>query len=224
MTDEELLSCAICGLESNNLNTHIVRIHKMSIDDYKAQYPGVATCRLRSDQIEKMRETKRAKGNKRAHALVETERQRDEMLTNGIQLLECAMCGKTSTSSLISHIVHKHNITMQEYRATFPSRRVQQVSLTQRINNSHAMKEKLSNPIVREAFLQWRSFPSEIKHWIRKGFDLKEAQEKVAEFQRRQSNKGNNEKTSALRSQKMSGSNNPMSLASIAKRNGVTEQ
>lgn len=136
-------------------------------------------------------------------------------------MLSCSICGFESTNSLISHITKKHKISMPDYRHSYPHAKVQQASPTQRKNNSCFMKKQLLDSNKLEAFMEWRSFPSEIKHWIKKGFVEEEAKEKVAEFQKNQSLKGNNETTRLMRSQKSTGIKNPMSIVSIAKREGV---
>ena len=113
---------------------------------------------------------------------------------------------------------------MREYRAQFPGALVQRISASGRANNAAAQKLRLQDPEARKKFDEWRSFPSEVKHWTRKGYSEQEALERVAEFQRKQSLKGCNPITSAKRSAKYGGSRNPMSLASIAAREGVSER
>ena len=137
-------------------------------------------------------------------------------------ILKCQICGKQSLGSLISHITRKHKISMCDYRLQFGNCKVQQMSQKAIENNSIAQKKRLLNVENRKKFLEWRSFPSEIKHWTKKGFSEIEAKEKVIEFQREQSIKGNNEKTHIKRSLKYSGDKNPMSLTSISNRKGVT--
>jgi G:T-mismatch repair DNA endonuclease (very short patch repair protein)/predicted transcriptional regulator len=225
LEDSDKLQCMLCDMRSNSLGRHIVAKHYMTLLEYKAQFPGSKTNRLTSEQIAKMTATKRQQGEGTKHRIVraEAERRASETLATGVQPLQCSICGKESANSLISHITRSHSVTMNEYRVKFPNCKVQRTSPSQRANNSRVMKEKLSDPIEMEAFLAWRSFPSEIKHWIRKGFDPREAHEKVADFQRLQSLKGNNETTRNKRSVKNTGSNNPMSLSSISLREGVTE-
>lgn len=143
-------------------------------------------------------------------------------MTNSEDLLQCQLCDKTSMGSLISHIIKKHKIEMKEYRSRFPNVCVQRASAAQRAKNSQIMKEKLKDPTALENFLTWRSFPSEIKHWIKKGYNFSEAKQKVSEYQRIQSLKGNNEKTRQLRSTKNSGAKNPMSIESISARENVS--
>jgi very-short-patch-repair endonuclease len=133
------------------------------------------------------------------------------------------ICGFESISSLISHITKKHKISMDVYRQHFPGESVQKLSESQKEKLSLYHKAKLENPEELLKFLEWRSFPSEIKHWIKKGFSLEESKQKVADFQSEQSLKGNNEKTRLKRSKKYSGKNNPMSLFSICKRFGVSK-
>lgn len=220
---DEKLQCMLCEMRSTQLGRHIVSKHKMTTHEYKMRFPGARTSILSTDQITKMMMTKRSQDSKHKQTLIAAANRADETRKTGLIELKCQLCDKTSMNSLISHITRTHNMSMNDYRRQFPGEIVQQASPSQRANLSKVMKEKLSNPIERYAFLQWRSFPSEIKHWIRKGFDPREAQEKVAEFQQRQSLKGNNEVTRANRSLKNSGLSNPMSLVSIAVREGVTE-
>lgn len=134
------------------------------------------------------------------------------------------ICGFESSSSLISHITRKHKISMSAYRSKFPGKSVQRLSDCQKEKLSLHYKAKLEDPEELSKFLEWRSFPSEIKHWLKKGFSYEEATQKVADFQSEQSLKGNNEKTRLKRSRKYSGQNNPMSLVSISKRFGVSKK
>lgn len=134
------------------------------------------------------------------------------------------LCDRKCAGSLISHITRSHSMPMQQYRAQFPGALVQRSSASGRANNAAAQKLRLQDPEARKKFDEWRSFPSEVKHWTRKGYSEQEALERVAEFQRKQSLKGCNPITSAKRSAKYGGSRNPMSLASIAAREGVSER
>lgn len=224
MNSHDLLQCMLCDMKSNSLGRHHTAKHGISTSEYKLKFPGAETNRLTPEQIAKMKTTKLAKDSKHKQSQIEQSRRAQETLNNGMSLLKCELCVFTSSNSLISHITRKHGIEMSSYREQFPDAKVQQASPSQRKSNSIVMKEKLSNPTELAAFLEWRSFPSEVKHWIKKGFDPREAQEKVFEFQQKQSLKGNNEKTRAYRSDKNSGSHNPMSINSIAQREGVTKQ
>lgn len=219
---DDLLQCQLCEMRSNSLGRHIVAKHGMTTAEYKQRFTGSQTNRLTPEQVARMRATKQAQDSKHKHDLQRAAQRREEAIAAGQQELQCQLCEMTSVGSLISHIVKKHGVSMDDYRTCFPGAVVQQVSPAQRRSNSAVMKRKLEDPLELAAFLEWRSFPSEVKHWVRKGFSPREAQQKVFEFQQKMSLKGNNEVTRAKRSAKNTGSGNPMSLDSIARREGVT--
>lgn len=124
--------------------------------------------------------------------------------------------------SLISHITRTHAMVMRDYREMFPGHAVQQMSEKQRLESAQRTRLWFNDPNNHAAFIEKRSFPLEIKHWTRKGYNVQEAIKKIAEFQREQSLKGNNDATRALRSANNTSDRNPMSLVSIARRAGVT--
>lgn len=219
---EELLECHICGMRSNSLGRHIVAKHDMSTKQYKEKFPGAETNKLTQKQIDKMAAAKRAKDSKHKQLQKVLAQNKIESLKSGLQLLTCCICGFQSPNSLISHITRKHSVTMHDYRTQYPDCVVQQASPACKRNSSKSQKKRLEDPDNKKAFLQWRSFPSEIKHWTKKGYTEEQAIEKVAKFQRIQSLKGNNELTRAKRSEKNTGDKNPMSLESISRREGVT--
>lgn len=138
--------------------------------------------------------------------------------------MQCMLCDRKCVGSLISHITRTHSMPMHEYRSKFPNAIVQRQSAASNAKNAAAQRKRLEDPVTRQKFDEWRSFPSEVKHWTRKGYSEREAVERVVEFQRKQSLKGCNPITSAKRSAKNGGSKNPMSLVSIASREGVTER
>jgi G:T-mismatch repair DNA endonuclease (very short patch repair protein)/predicted transcriptional regulator len=223
-SSEEPLECMLCGLKSFSLGRHIVAKHSMTTQEYKNKFPGCEVNKLTQLQIEKMKLTKSLKDSRSKELKLEGEKRKQETIDSGLKPLVCQICGFESLNSLISHITKKHNVTMHVYRETYPDSKVQQASPSQRKSNSKAMKEKLSDSDNLQAFLNWRSFPSEEKHWLKKGFSEEEAKEKVTQFQRIQSLKGNNEVTRKKRSEKNVGEKNPMSLASIASREGVSKK
>lgn len=215
------MSCELCGFESNNLNSHIVRTHKISVEDYTIKFPNSETMRLTAEQVEKIASTKRAKDSANKRNIERKKLNAAETISSGLEPIKCKLCDKVSANSLISHIVNKH-CSMDEYRNKFPDAIVQQASPSQKRKNSKYMKDKLSDPDELAAFLAWRSYPSEVKHWIKKGYDPREAHAKVSEFQKLQSAKGNNEENRRLKSLNNSGELNPMSIHSIAERNNVS--
>lgn len=219
----DMLECLICGLRSNNLNSHITRVHKMKIAAYKEKFPGSITCRLTRDQVERMRATKNAKVTKHKIERAKVNDRAQETLAERHLALVCHECGFESANSLISHITRKHGMKMDVYREKHPGCVVQQASPAQRLSSSRIMRKKLKDPAFREAFMEWRSFPSEIKHWIKKGFSPKDAAIKVSEYQRCVALTQNDyPELKTAQSARNTGSANPMSLDSIASRENVT--
>lgn len=221
---DSVLKCEMCDMRSNSLVSHIKSKHNMSSKEYKEKFPGSKTQQLTSEQIAKIIASKNAKITKNKLDKEERKRKAVETANCGMFPLVCQICKFESMNSLISHITRVHLIKMDDYRLKFPNQKVQQLSPTQRKKHSVSMKKRLENPAAREAFLEWRSFPSEIKHWLKKGFSVSEAKSKVYDFQSAQSLKGNNQKTFAIRSAKTSGNKNPMSIQSLMIRNGVNEK
>lgn len=222
ISNEQTLKCKMCGLESNNLNSHIINTHQISIEEYKKIFNS-QTCQLTENQIQQISDTKSKKHSKNKEKKSQQKKILEEMFELGVKPLKCQCCNFESMFSLITHIIRKHNLSVNEYKQKFPESVVYRNTPNHSKNISLALKHKLSSNIeARERFLAWRSFPSELKHWIRKGFDPNEAAQKVIDFQRKMSLKGNNEITCAKRSKKNSGSNNPMSLQSISVREGVS--
>lgn len=147
-----------------------------------------------------------------------------EMVEAGYDELECKICGFTSMFSLNAHIVRKHKISTKEYQEKF-GQCVLQRSLPSAIKkSSETLKRILLDENKKKEFLRGRSFPSEIKHWTRKGFTEEEARSKVSEFQRSMAKRGDNPRTKQKLSEASKGKRNPMSLASIAARHGVSEE
>jgi predicted transcriptional regulator/very-short-patch-repair endonuclease len=221
--DAEVLSCQICDFKSNNLNTHIVKTHNMTCEEYRNKFPGSQTSQLTFSQIQKMSQTKLENGKDTAHRKKLNEREsRSKQFDDD---LKCLLCEFSSKFSLISHITRKHDMTMEEYRTKFPNCTVQRSSKEQRENNRHAMQEKLADPTELQKFLDWRSFPSEIKHWTRKGFSEDEAETFVSDFQKNAALAQNNyPEMIQQKSEDNSGNKNPMSIESIMKRHGVSRQ
>lgn len=210
----------LCGLKANQLVSHVTRKHKMKTEDYYIAFPGAKLSQLTDAQKQKMIETKRAKETKNKQNKRAMQERRNEVANQ--EQLRCEICGFESALSLISHITRKHSMLMSDYRQRYPNASVQRSAPSQSKSLSDVLKKKLEDENERLQFMEWRSFPSEVKHWTRKGFSEEEALQKIADFQRTQSLKGNNDETRELRSKLYSGENNPMSLQSLSKKNGVS--
>ena len=220
--EEEKLKCMICGFASNQLVSHIKAKHNMSSKEYKNAFLGAKLGKFTNAQIEKMNQTRPVEGSGRQLYLSKREKNNQEIESLGWRPLVCEMCKFETNLSLISHITRKHKIKMSDYHVLYQDCVVQRNSPQQKRKHSNAMKERHSDPEKLQKFLEWRSFPSEIKHWIKKGLTEDKAIAEVAKFQSSQSLKGNNQKTRELRSKKSKGDNNPMSLQSIALRENVS--
>lgn len=138
--------------------------------------------------------------------------------------IECKICGFASDYSIISHVTRRHKMTTEKYRIQYPGEKLQIIKDEQRKKLSIAGKQRLTDSDALQKFKEWRSYPSEIKHWLKKGFTNEESIEKVTQFQKRQAIKGDNDATREKYSLRSKGTKNPMSLESISKRNNVSKE
>lgn len=221
MSWSDTLSCAICGFEADsNLITHIIKRHNITIAEYKLLYPAKVVFRFSDAVKQKMSDDRRDYNSVYRKNIAAKEAKENRCWTDKIV---CKICGFETASSIVSHINRRHNITGKEYKLKYPNCIIQRTATEDREKASKNAKEKFKDPTVRAAFLDWRSFPSEIKHWVRKGFSFDEAKECVKEFQTKASLCQNNKpETLNARSEAMLGDKNPMSLVSIAIRAGVS--
>lgn len=178
---DQKLECAICGMKSNNLVTHITRTHKISCDEYKKVYNSpvmqhTAATKEYVSKIKTIDESKRQKILKNA--------QQNILEVSHLEPLKCRLCEFTSGLSIISHITRTHKFDIIEYRKTWPNDTVQRTSKSIREKVSSSVKKWFKHDENYQKMLSARSFPSELKHWTRKGFDIETAKQKVIEFQR----------------------------------------
>lgn len=141
--------------------------------------------------------------------------------------LICMICGFESDASLTSHISHKHpDVGTKKYRMRFPNSAVQKDKRSAETRKAFGEKHSMwfKDPENKKKFNDARSFPSEMKHWIRKGRTPEEANEIISKRQQKIALLQNNEKTKRLMTEKRSGDKNPMSLSSISKRHGVSRE
>lgn len=221
--DLDVLSCFVCGLKSNNLNSHIIRTHKMTISDYLHQFPNAVTCKLTDEQILKMAQSKQKLRSRYRETLEKKAKNRDSVIEEGGVSLKCRLCNFESYLSLVSHITRKHNMSINDYRALYANDRVQRLSPLHIQHMSQTMKEKLNDENARQRFLTFfrTPFPSQLEHWLRKGYSELEAKRMVSNFQKCQALKIT-EHTRKILSEKSSGQSNPMSLSSLAIRYNVS--
>lgn len=218
--EQDKLICMLCGFRSNQLGRHLIAAHEINSTSYKIHFPGARTSRLTNDQIDRMRQTKNAKDSLHKRNLAKKAERRQELEASQKPKIECFLCDFKSMSSIISHITHRHKMTLSEYRLKFPGAIVQRMCDSQREKMDRTWK---SEDRIQK-LLTNRSYPSEIKHWTRQGFDDEEAKKLVTEYQKDLSSRQNKTATKSRQVQRSTGHNNPMSLRSIAKRNSVEEE
>lgn len=218
--DDECLQCQMCDMRSTNLNSHITRTHKLSCTEYKLRYPGFATCRLPKAARERIQQAQRKRHEYTKHgiALRAAPDRRNELEKLNLAPLACRLCQFTSMLSLITHITRVHSMSMKNYRSAYPN------DIVQRAAPSTCVKLSIisSSPESIERLLANRSFPSELKHWLRKGYTYADAISAVSMHQRIVSLTQNNPTTRALKSKNTTGDKNPMSLKSLMKRYNVS--
>jgi G:T-mismatch repair DNA endonuclease (very short patch repair protein) len=112
---------------------------------------------------------------------------------------------------------------MDDYRQKFHSSMVQRMTIEQKTAIANEMRKKLDNDDELVKFLEWRSYPSELKHWTRKGLSDEEAATKQSEWQSNAGLRQNDHlETLEHRSREMTDDRNHMSLRSIADKYNVS--
>lgn len=220
--DSELdkLICQMCGFRSNQLGRHITAKHKITTSEYKSRFPDARIGRLTGAQIDKMANTKKSKETKHKQYLREKQYRENELRDAGFESIKCKMCDFESMSSIISHVTNKHKLSMSEYREMFVGAVVQRWAPSQKSK----MSEIMSQDDKVQKLLAVRSYPSEVKHWLRKGYTEEEARDIISKRQTQAALKQNNPATKRRQRERTSGHSNPMSLKSIAARHGVDEE
>lgn len=214
------LVCLLCGFRSNQLGRHITGSHKITTHEYKTKFPGARVGRLDPAHLDKMINTKRSRETRHKQRLREKQARANELRDAGFETIKCRMCDFESMSSIISHITNKHNISLKEYREMFVDVTVQRWAPSQKSK----MSEIMSRDDKVQKLLAVRSYPSEVKHWLRKGHTEEEARDIISKRQVQVALKQNNPATKRRQSERHSGQGNAMSLSSIASRHGVTKE
>ena len=214
---EDKLICLECGLRSNQLGRHIVAKHDMTSAEYKKKFPRAKTAKLTDKQIQKMKTTKSKLSSKNKLEKLRKRQNVQDLQAAGANFIVCKLCEYQSMTSIISHITNKHKMKVKDYRDKFPNEIVQRMPLSQR----EKMEKVWTDPDRIQKLKNGRSYPSEIKHWINKGFTEDEAKEMVSSFQKLSAEKQRNSHTRKLQSDNTSGVKNPMSLVSLGSRLGL---
>lgn len=206
------MHCSKTFKNCSGLKTHLRRVHKQTFTDYKIEF------KLKNPPTEKMLISQE---KVRQYTLKKFEFEQ-KAISEGLNFLRCEICEFKTMSTLLSHIVRRHDMSIEEYKKLYGEQKLQQVLPSIAKKNAIKIKEAMNRPDVYQRVRENSSTPSEIRHWTRKGFSEEEAKIQISNLQRMISLKGNNPRTKAIQSKNSSGDNNPMSLISIARRFGVT--
>jgi hypothetical protein len=101
--------CGVCEWETTDINNksgcftnHIQDVHNISLDDYLIQFPN--DIQYHQNYIKK------------------TERDKELLLQENFVI--CQLCNKKMKSITNSHLLNKHNITVEEYKLKFPNSKI----------------------------------------------------------------------------------------------------
>lgn len=149
----------------------------------------------------------------------------EEMLSFGFSSIKCEICEFTNMVSITTHVIRKHGLTTAEYSNRFPGSKLYQTipsvakATAEKLKQRHVEDPEFHKKIV-DAL---PPLPSKVEFWTSRGFTEEEARLNVSQRQRATSLLGGEEKIRKL-SQSSSGDRNPMSITSIARRHGITEE
>jgi hypothetical protein len=101
--------CGLCEWETTDINNksgcftnHIQDVHNISLDDYLIQFPN--DIQYHQNYIKK------------------TDRDKELLLQENFVI--CQLCNKKMKSITNSHLLNKHNITVEEYKLKFPNSKI----------------------------------------------------------------------------------------------------
>jgi predicted DNA-binding protein YlxM (UPF0122 family) len=101
--------CGLCEWKTTDINNksgcftnHIQDVHNISLDDYLIQFPN--DVQYHQNYIKK------------------TERDKELLLQENFVI--CQLCNKKMKSITNSHLLNKHNITVEEYKLKFPNSKI----------------------------------------------------------------------------------------------------
>jgi G:T-mismatch repair DNA endonuclease (very short patch repair protein) len=154
----------------------------------------------------------------------EKQKHVEEMQSAGFDPIACRLCDFTNMISITTHVTRKHKLGTQEYLARFPESKLYQTvpsvakATAEKLKQRHAADPEFHQKIV-DAL---SPLPSKIEFWTSRGFSEEEAKTKLSSRQKAVALLGGEEKF-RKQSQATSGDCNPMSLASIARRHGISK-
>lgn len=147
------------------------------------------------------------------------------MILAGFSSIKCEICEFTNMVSIITHVTRKHSLSTKEYVERFPGSKLYQTIPSVAKTSGEKLKQRhIDDPKFHKKIVDaLPPLPSKIEFWTSRGFSEEEAKLKVSSRQSEVALLGGEEK---LQKQSLasSGERNPMSLSSIARRHGVSEE
>lgn len=102
--------------------------------------------------------------------------------------MKCEICGFTG-KSLVSHIVRKHHISVDEYKEQFNVKSVHYISEEQKLYLSNMWTERMKDPYWITKMSENKQSVWKVDYWISIGFSESDAILKVKEYQSNNSKK-----------------------------------
>jgi len=144
--------CKLCDWETVDLDNksgcfegHIKSLHNMSLDEYIKQFPNEINYHKNyNDKVKRSRELK-----------------------NPNNYVTCEICNEKLKSITNTHLVNKHNITIEEYKLMFPNTKIVSSKVSKKLSSVAKITNLNSTPV-------WTSKgETEIKEFIESlGFDV----------------------------------------------------
>ena len=225
MNSSDYFNCHHCFHIINNessLITHVKRKHLQNYSDYRKIFGTQTQKQINGDGrsirwkgIETPNSIKKAKKKKHVH----------EMITAGFIELSCKLCDFTNMISITTHVTRKHNMSTHEYLAQFPDSKLYQSVPSVATATAEKLRHRhLTDPVFHQKIVDaLPPLPSKIEFWTSRDYSENDAITQVSAHQSKNALMGGEEKLKKL-SAASTGDRNPMSLASIAIRYGVSKE
>ena len=222
MNSFECKECCHKVASSSGLRQHVSKKHCLLFGDYRKKH-GILTDIEAGVKCKSLARWPEEAYKRRKEAKEKKISNRSEIEALGLQALKCRFCNFESMVSLIFHIVEKHDLSVKAYMMQHQGdklhRNIPTASklVAEKLRNRH-----LTDPAFHQKIVDaLPPFPSKIEFWTSRGYSENDAIAQVSARQRAIAYMGGEEKLKKL-SAASTGDRNPMSLASIASRHGVS--
>lgn len=219
--------CKECGhkvASHSGLNLHVRKKHGLLFGDYRKKH-GILTDIEAGIKCKSLARWPEEAYKRRKEEKEKKISNRSEIEVLGLQALKCRFCNFESMTSLIFHILKKHDLSVKEYALQYPGdelhRNIPSASKhsAEKLRNRH-----LTDPVFHQKIVDaLPPLPSKIEFWTARGYSENDAIAQISASQSELAHRGGEEKLKKL-SVASAGDRNPMSLASIAIRYGVSKE